>query len=132
MSTVANQLPEWLRRKKDQIADQDASSTTGGHMETEPVVVWEALNLMEAEIVKGRLESEGIPAIIRADAAGTIFGLSVGDLARADVLVPEPLAERALAILSEVVTEPDEEAADEVDNETGSDVTGNLEADEGA
>ena len=79
-------------------------------METEPVVVWEALNLMEAEVVKGRLESEGIPAIIRADAAGTIFGLTVGGLARAEVLVPEPLADQAIALLSVVVTEPEEEA----------------------
>lgn len=89
-------------------------------METEPVVVWEALNLMEAEIVKGRLESEGIPAIIRADAAGTIFGLTVGDLARAEVLVPEPLADQAIALLSEVVTEPEE---NEDTEETGDSAT---------
>lgn len=83
-------------------------------METEPVVVYEALNLLEAEIVKGRLESEGIPAIVRGDAAGAIFGLTVGDLARAEVLVPEPLAERALTILEEDVTEPlDEEDAED-------------------
>jgi len=122
MNTVANNLPEWLRRKKDESAEVGATSTTGGHMETEPVVIWEALNLMEAEIVKGRLESEGIPAFIRADAAGTIFGLTVGDLARAEVLVPEPLADRAIALLSEVVTEPDTEA--EIDSADDSEADG--------
>lgn len=94
-------------------------------METEPVVVWEALNMMEAEVVKGRLESEGIPAIIRGDAAGTIFGLSVGDLAKAEVLVPEPLAERALSILAEVVTEPEDES--DIESDIESDRTSNVE-----
>lgn len=83
-------------------------------METEPVVVYEAANSLEAEVVKGRLESEGIPALIRGDAASTIFGLASGNLAKAEVLVPEPLAERALTILAETVTEP--EADDELDD----------------
>lgn len=39
-------------------------TTTGGGLDNEPVVVWEAANLMEAQVVKGRLESEGIPALI--------------------------------------------------------------------
>ncbi len=50
------------------------------------MVVWEAANLMEAQVVKGRLESEGIPAFIRSEAAGVIYGITAGSLARADVL----------------------------------------------
>ena len=75
----------------------------------EPVIVWEAANLMEAEIVKVRLEAEGIPALIRGEALGTIFGLTAGELAKADVLVPAALAERATEILAIVVVEPDDE-----------------------
>jgi hypothetical protein len=56
--------------------------------------------MMEAEIVRGRLESEGIPAIIRNESAGQIYGLTMGGLARADVLVPAPLAEKAIELLS--------------------------------
>ncbi len=78
-------------------------------METEPVVVWEAANLLEAEIVKGRLESEGIPALIRGEAVGSIYGFSTGNLARAEVMVPAPLAERAGEILSAQIEEVDEE-----------------------
>jgi hypothetical protein len=77
-----------------------SSTTTGGGQDREPVVVWEAANKMEAQIVKGRLESHGIPAIIRGEALGTIYGLTAGGLAATDVLVPAPLAERATEILN--------------------------------
>ena len=82
-------------------------SATGGGSETEPVEVWEANNRMEAEIVKGHLESEGIPAIITGEAAGTIFGFTTGNLAKASVLVPAPLADRALEILEAAVVDDD-------------------------
>jgi hypothetical protein len=78
-----------------------ASVTTGGGVSQEPVVVWEAANLMEAQVVKARLESEDIPAFIRSEAAGAIYGLTAGSLARADVLVPAPLAEKAVELLFE-------------------------------
>jgi hypothetical protein len=76
-----------------------ASTTTGGSLSQEPVVVWEAAHLMEAQVVKGRLESEGIPAFIRSEAAGVIYGITAGNLARADVLVPAALADKAVDIL---------------------------------
>jgi hypothetical protein len=72
-------------------------------MDQEPVVVWEAANLMEAQVVKGRLESAGIPAIVRGEALGAIYGLTTGSLAAADVLVPAALASKALELLHSVV-----------------------------
>lgn len=77
-----------------------ASVTTGGGSDNEPVVVWEAANLMEAHVVKARLESEGIPALIRGEALAAIYGLTAGNLAAAKVLTPAPLADKAIAILS--------------------------------
>jgi hypothetical protein len=64
---------------------------------------------MEAEIVAGRLHSEGIPAIIRGEALGAIYGLTTGSLAAATVLVPAPLAEKALALLATEVEWEDAE-----------------------
>ena len=82
-------------------AKADVSATlTGGGKYSEPVVVWEANNKLEAEIVKGRLESEGIPAIIRGEVLGSIVGLTTGSLAATDVLVPGPLADKALTLLN--------------------------------
>jgi hypothetical protein len=91
-------------------ASNTVSVTTGGGSSQEPVVVWEAANLMEAQVVKGRLESEGIPAFVRSEALGVIYGLTAGSLAHADVLVPGPLAEKALEIL--FVDEPLDEQSD--------------------
>lgn len=131
MSALTDQLPGWFRRRKTPATDGaeqsdpvTASATTGGGSEGEPVVVWEAANIMEAHVVKGRLESEGIPAIIRGEALATIYGLTAGNLAAAKVLVPAPLAERAL----EVLFANDgslEDAEEESSAETGVDPSGN-------
>ena len=107
MTTNSDALSGWFKKRADQtdkqetVTDKTGSySTTGGDSEDEPVVVWEAANRMEAEIVRGRLESEGIPAIIRGEALGTIYGLTTGSLAASDVLVPAPLADKATEILN--------------------------------
>ncbi len=113
MATSSDALPGWFKRKR---ADQPDGSTqqpsgdesapgatTGGQLDQEPVVVWEAANRMEAEIVAGRLQSENIPAIIRGEALGAIYGLTTGGLAAAVVLVPAALAAKALEILNSEV-----------------------------
>ena len=81
----------------------DSAATTGGSVSQEPVVVWQAANPMEAQIVKGRLHSAGIPAIVRGEAMGRIYGFVYGGLAERDVLVPGPLAESAEEVLSEEI-----------------------------
>jgi hypothetical protein len=139
MTAISRGLPGWFRRgrgQKDEPADgeekpqaspqtSDASvPVTGGEGETEPVVVWEAQNRMEAEVVKGHLESEGIPALITGDVAGRIFGFHTGDLAKASVLVPAPLADRARAILESALDDDEnvDENIDENIDETLEDV----------
>ena len=94
---------------------QSATSTTGGHLHQEPVVVWEAENELEAQIVKSKLESEGIPVLLRGEALGAIYGLTTGALAATDVLVPAALLDKAVDLLTieEVDAEVDEEASDE-------------------
>jgi hypothetical protein len=115
LSTLADLLPNWFRRRSSSAETEvttTGTTTGGGGTETEPVVIYEAANEMEAQVVKGRLESEGIPAMVRTEAAGIIYGLTTGGLGRADVLVPALLAERALALLSDEAD--DEEAAGDV------------------
>lgn len=130
MTALTNNLPDWFRRKR---AKQDtpeeeqvgsASTTTGGGSDNEPVVVWEAANVMEAQVVKGRLESEGIPAIISSEAVGTIYGLTAGQLAAARVLVPAPLADKALEILFPGDAEDAENASGLDTDESGADTQG--------
>lgn len=105
MTTFTDSLPGWFRRGREEAASDDdkhattASVTTGGGSDQEPVVVWEAANIMEAHVVRGRLESEEIPAIISGEALGAIYGLTTGHLAVVKVLVPAPLADKAFELL---------------------------------
>jgi len=99
MAAYSDKLPGWFKRETD-INQPSTRSTTGGDLDQEPVVVWQAANMMEAEIVKGRLESEGIPAIIRGEVLGALYGLTTGSLAATNVLVPAALAEKASEILN--------------------------------
>jgi hypothetical protein len=115
MAVASDWLSGLFRRdtqEQGRNAEHSAHTTTGGDLDQEPVVVWEAANLMEAEVVKGRLQSEGIPAVVRSEALGAIYGLTTGSLAAADVLVPAALAEKAVEILysdvEEEEIEPDE------------------------
>lgn len=100
MSVLSDGFSDWFRpHKRDEAAPQVGETTTGGELDQEPVIVWRASNQMEAQVVKGRLESEGIPAIIRGEAVGAIYGLTSGSLAETAVLVPAALAAQAEAIL---------------------------------
>ncbi len=86
-----------------------ATARTGGESNTEWEVVYVAENRLEGEIVRGRLESEDIPAVIRGEALGVVYGLTTGPLAQVLILVPAPLAERARAILAQDEEEGTEE-----------------------
>jgi hypothetical protein len=54
---------------------------------------------MEAQIIKGRLESEGIPVLLSYESAGLVYGLTIDGLGEVKVMVPEALAEEAKEIL---------------------------------
>ena len=55
---------------------------------------------MEAQIIKGRLESEGIPVLLSYESAGLIYGITIDGLGEVKVMVPEHLAEEAKEILA--------------------------------
>ncbi len=97
MSTLVLGLIGQLRRQ----VVQAVTRTGKGRVPLPPVEIYRAANELEAQVIKGRLETEGIPVMLRYEAAGPVFGLSVGALAEVRVLVPAPLAERARQILNE-------------------------------
>ena len=135
MSANPGALPGWFPRRTDEEAQPDpakpaedspdpaanaAHSTTGGGKDDQtPVVVWEAANRLEAEIVAGRLHSENIPTIIRGEALGTIYGLTTGSLAAATVLVPAMLAEKAIQLLASDVEWDEVEQTDDSGDDSG-------------
>ena len=54
---------------------------------------------MEAQIIKGRLESEGISVLLSYESAGLVYGITVDGLGEVKVMVPRCLAEEAKEIL---------------------------------
>lgn len=63
------------------------------------VVVYTAAGRLEANIVKGMLEAAGIPAELSQESAGAVYGFTVGAMGLVEILVPEPHAEAAKALI---------------------------------
>ena len=54
---------------------------------------------MQAQIIKGRLESEGIPVLLSYDSASLVYGFTVDGLGEVKIMVPKHLVEEAKEIL---------------------------------
>ena len=54
---------------------------------------------LEAQVMKSHLESEGIPALLRYEGAGLIYGITIDGLGETSVLVPADLSQEAREIL---------------------------------
>ncbi len=67
-------------------------------------------NHLQAQIVKGRLECEGVPALLSYEGAGLVYGVTVDGLGETRVMVPEELAVEAEAIVAGGGWEGDEDA----------------------
>ena len=66
---------------------------------SESLVSVRTAKYMEAQIIKGRLESEGIPVLLSYESAGLIYGLTIDGLGEVKIMVPRHLAEEAREIL---------------------------------
>jgi hypothetical protein len=87
-------------------------------------VVYEAENLIDAHLVRGRLEGEGIDAFVRGEhLTGAMGELPVGGLLA--VCVAEHDLEQARSLLADwaaeaAAAEPDDQSETDSDPETGS------------
>jgi hypothetical protein len=99
-----------------------------------PVTVYIAQGQLQANVIKARLECEGIPVILQYESLGIVFGMTVDGLGEVKVMVPEPLEARARAILSEAdeAGEEAEAGEDGEEDEAGEEADANAddEADE--
>ena len=64
------------------------------------MVAWVTYALHEAQIVAGRLHSEGIQALVHQQAGASAMGIHIGQLGEVSVLVHPGDYETALAILT--------------------------------
>ena len=63
------------------------------------VTVYICQNLPEAEIIKGRLEYEEIPVMLKYESAGMVIGITVDGLGQIEIQVPESNKNKAIEIL---------------------------------
>ena len=74
------------------------------------VVVYTAAGQPEANLIKSLLEAAGIPAMSSQEGAGAAYGLTVGPMGEAQILVREEDAAEARELLAAMEQgEPDEE-----------------------
>lgn len=76
------------------------------------VTVYVAAGQPEAHIIKGRLEAEGIPALLSYESAGLVYGITVNGLGEVKVMVPGYLADEAKEILRAAKTNLSDQAPD--------------------
>jgi hypothetical protein len=64
------------------------------------ITIFKAANQIEAELVKARLDSEDIPALLKYESLGPVYGLTIDGLGQVDVQVPAKYAEEAKQLLN--------------------------------
>jgi hypothetical protein len=68
--------------------------------------------LLRAEVLKSKLESAGIPALLEYESIGPTLGITVDGLGEVQVMVPDELAAEAQALLEEQDWSEEEELDD--------------------
>jgi hypothetical protein len=66
------------------------------------VEVYKAHGEMEAQVIKAKLESNGIPVLLKSTAAPSVHAFVVDGLGEYRIMVPESLLEDALNIVTEI------------------------------
>jgi hypothetical protein len=66
------------------------------------VVVFKAQGEMEAQVIKTKLESCGIPALLKSLAAPSVHAFVLDGMGEYKVMVPESYQEDALKIINEI------------------------------
>ncbi len=70
-------------------------------------MVCKASGLTQAEIIAGRLRTEGIETRLEYESIGKVYGLTLDGLGEVKVMVPEACAEKARQVLAQDYSEAD-------------------------
>ncbi len=67
---------------------------------------WEVLTEVDgelnAEIMRGLLEAQGIPVSLSQEGAGKVYGLTIGEFGRVEILVPSGYLVQAQMVLDDL------------------------------
>ncbi len=89
-------------KRTDETEQTQSRAGTGARLGgggEEPVLVGTVAGPVEVEMAEDALKQAGIPALIKRNSLGPVYGLSVGSFGAAEVWVPQPLAGQAHDIL---------------------------------
>ena len=79
-------------------------------------VTWEVVcsvsGMINASILVGKLETEGIPTKLKYEAVGTIYAITVDGLGEVKIMVPADYLDRARSVLSQTYDEDELEWED--------------------
>lgn len=65
------------------------------------VVVYTSQGMLRAQVIKSKLESQGIPAFLKYESLGPVFGVTIDGLGEVKVLVPKEREQEARAAIKE-------------------------------
>lgn len=98
-------------RPADDAAQAGSTARFGGDGNDAPVLVAVVNGPVEIEMAQDALQEAGIPAHVKRNSLGPVYGLSFGSFGSAEIWVLPALAERAYNELVGIgVITPDEEA----------------------
>lgn len=67
---------------------------------TDLVTVYVTQGQLRANVIRGVLESAGIPVILKYEAAGPAIGITINGLGRVEIQVPDAWAQEATDLLT--------------------------------
>ena len=79
------------------------------------VVVLHISGELQAELLRGLLESQGIPVRLSQEGAARVFGFTVGPMANVEIMVPESHFQEAKSVFARYEDGEFEKLGDEMD-----------------
>ena len=72
--------------------------------------------LYQAEIIRGKLEANNIPVLLKYESLGPVMGLTVDGLGQVEVWVPRALESQARSLLEESKSSTSDEAEENIED----------------
>ena len=73
---------------------------------------------LQAEVMRGLLEAQGIPVNLSQEGVGRAYGFGVGPLSEVEILVPDNFAASALKVIERYQAGDFEQLGDQLDDES--------------
>ncbi len=114
----------FVSRQAGKAKDGEEAAGEAGKGDDEPALWVPALTaygpvLAQMVILTARLNDEGVPARLRSEAVSSALPLTVGALSRIDLMVPQPMVEKAILILKSLGAFEGTEKTDDHASDTG-------------